>query len=442
MSDARRDLTERAAAQRATRRPVVVAIGATGGTQALRSGTAIAARCETDVVVTSVVEPPAAYTFETNRAMLLPWLVEQQIGERRETVYDRLHRSSILPSLLPEPRVEVRYGESADTIAEVAREVGARLIVMGIGPHSLRHRLLSSGTAWATGRRAPCPVLAVADDGPELARVAVVATDFSPESIHAARAALPILADGAVVYLVHAWSRVEAAFPSVQLATLNEEYAASLPERFTLLRQALGHADGISFEEVALEGKPAELVLGLARAKQADLIVAGTHGRGAVERWLLGSTSSAVLHGAECSVLLAPQPPVAERTALVRHMSGTSSVREPAEWDAELRAFVLRNRDRRTTLEVDDPAIGAQVQESGLALVGATYDPRDQHLALMFGGARDGAHLTRNLVHVHTVAVTSDPHDVDRALHIESEAGSTLVTFLDEPHVAAPSANT
>jgi nucleotide-binding universal stress UspA family protein len=441
MSNANRDLNERAAARRATRRPVVVAIGATGGTQALRSGTAIAARCDTDVVVTSVVEPPPVYTFETNRAMLLPWLVEQQIGERRETVYDRLHRLGVLPPATSEPRVEVRYGDSGDTIADVARELDARLIVMGIGPHSLRHRLFSSGTAWATGRRAPCPVFAVADDAPALARVAVVATDFSPESIHAARAALPLLAEDAVVYLVHAWSRVEAAFPSVELATLNETYAASLPERFTLMRQALGDAAGITFHAVALEGKPAELVLSVASAKEADLIVAGTHGRGAMERWLLGSTSSALLHGAECSVLLAPQPPVAVRTELARHMSGTSSVREPAEWDAELRAFVLRNRDRRTALEVDDPAIGAQVQESGLALVGATYDPRDHHVALMFDGARDGAHLTRNLAHVHSVAVTSDPRDVDRALYIESANGSTLLTFLDEPHSAGPSAN-
>jgi nucleotide-binding universal stress UspA family protein len=284
-------------------------------------------------------------------------------------------------------------------------------------------------------------VLAVADGVPDLVRVAVVATDFSPESIHAARAAIPLLAHGAVVYLVHAWSRMEAAFPSVQLATLNETYAASLPERFTRLRQALGPADGVTFEAVALEGKPAELVLAIARAKEADLIIAGTHGRGAVERWLLGSTSSAVLHGADCSVLLAPQPPVAERTELERYMTGTSSVREPAEWDAELRAFVLRNRDRRTALEVDDPAIGAQVQESGLALVGATYDPHQQHLALMFGGARDGVHLTRSLQHVHAVAVTSGPRDEDRALYIESDGGSTLLTFLDEPHQVAPSAN-
>lgn len=442
MPEVRRDLSERSAARRAARRPVVIAVGATGGTQALRVGRSIATHWATDVVVASAVEPPPVYTFEANRATLLPWLLEQQLGERRESVHDRLHWSDGLTPGAVEPRVEVRYGSSADVIADVARELDARLIVMGIGPHSLRHRLLSAGTAWATGRHAPRPVLAVADDAPELARVAVVAMDFSPESIYAAKAALPLLAEGAVVYLVHAWSRVEAAFPSVQLSTLNEAYAASLPERFALVRQALGHVDGITFESIVLEGPPAEMVLAAARAKQASLVIAGTHGRGAIERWLLGSTSSALLRGAEHSVLLAPQPPVAERMQLVRLMSGTSTVREPAEWNAELRAFVLRNHDRPTALEVDNPLIGAQVQETGLALVGATYDAHDHHLALMFGdGAAAGAHLTRSLDHVRMVAVTSGPRDVDRALYIESDGGGALLTFLDEPLSVAPSAN-
>jgi nucleotide-binding universal stress UspA family protein len=442
MIDARRDLSEQAAARRATRRPVLIAIGATGGVEALRLGHTIATRYGSDVVVTSAVEPPPVYSFESNRAILLPWLLEQQVGERSESVYDRVQRGGGWPLGADAPRVEVRYGASADVIADVAREIDARLIVMGIGPHSLRHRLLSAGTTWATGRRAHCPLLAVADDARELPRVAVVATDFTPESIHAAKSALPLLADGAVMYLVHAWSRVEAAFPSVQLASFNETYVASLPERFTRMVEALGSLDGITVETLALEGEPTHAVLAVARAKHADLVVAGTRGRPALERWLLGSTSAAVLRGADCSVLLAPQPPVAERMALVRHMSGTSTVREPAEWAAELQAFVRRNRDRRTTLEVDDPSFGAQVQEFGLALVGATYDPHDHQVSLMFSDdARREVHLTRSLDHVRTVAVTSGPRDVDRALYIESERGGTLLTFLDEPVAAHPSAN-
>ena len=60
----------------------------------------------------------------------------------------------------------------------------------------------------------------------------LVATDFSPESIAAARAALPLLADGATLHLVHAWRRIATVFPSAELAQLNDRYAASLPEQF------------------------------------------------------------------------------------------------------------------------------------------------------------------------------------------------------------------
>jgi len=430
MSETLSDLTQRATSRRAARRPVLVAIGASGGAGALQVARTIAERYSADMVVTSVVEPPPLYTFESNRLLLLPWLLEQLIGERHASVHDRLHQLGIVPPGLAEPRVDVRYGNAAETIADVARELDARLIVLGIGPHSLRHRLFSAGRAWTTGRRAPCPLLAVGEGMQELPRVAVIATDFSPESIHAAKVALTLLADGAIVHLVHAWSRVEAVFPSAALATFNEQYAASLPGRFARMIDAIGPADHVRFQTLALEGRPADLVLAVAHSVRADLAVAGTHGRGALERWLLGSTSSALLRGAECSVLLAPRPPIAKRMELMRHMSGTFQVEEPAAWDAELRAVVERNHDRPTALEVDDRTLGAQVQERGLSLVGASYDPHDRRVALMFSDAQRRVHLTRSLARIRSVAVTGDPRD-DHALWIESDDGATLVTFLD-----------
>jgi len=434
MPDATRELSGRNGTRQATRPPILVAIGSTGGAHTLRVARASAMRDASPLVVASIVEPPPVYSFEARNALLLPWLVDQQIAERRASVEERLRWLGLDQELGPVPQVEVRYGEVGTTLAEMARDVDARLIMMGIGPYAVRHRLLSAGTVWATCRRATQPVLAVAERAREAAHVAVVATDFSPESIAAARAALLLLADGATLHLVHVWRPVSTAFPSAELAQLNQRYAESLPEQFHRFRTALGRCERIVVEEHALEGSPAELVLDVARAKGADLIVAGTHGRGMVERWLLGSTSSALLRGAECSVLLTPPPRVAERLALVRHMEGTSSLRTPAEWDVELSAFVRRNRDRPTKLEIDDPAIGAQVQETGLVLTGATYDAHDRRIALMFGQrAGSASHFTRTLGDVRSLAVSSDAREVDRALFIESKSGGTLLTFLAEP---------
>ena len=433
MGDAMRQVLGFREAQRMTPRPIIVAVGEGGGVSALRMGRAIAARDASDIVVVSVVEPPPSHAFEPLRALPVPWTIEQQLTDRRQSVHGRLHRLGWAAETYREPTIEVSYGDTASEIADLARERGARFIVMGIGPHSIGRRLLATGTAWAASRRAPCPVLAVSERAHDLPRIAVVGTDFSPESIHALLEALPLLADGAVLHLVHAWTRVEAASTIDELTALNDAYAASLPERFDLLTSALECGRALVFNCIAREGRPAEVVLDVAKERGADLIVAGTHGYGMLERWLLGSTSTALLRGAECSVLLAPEPPVAERTRLLRHMTGTSIVRESEEWDDELQAFVRRNHDRRTTLEIDDRNIGAQVQEFGYALVGATYDPHDHRIALMFGGGAPGrAHLTRSLGNVRSVAVASGSRDEDRALCIECDDGCALLTFLDQ----------
>lgn len=430
-------------AYRSARRPVIVAIGNAGGAPALRTARLLAARDGSPAVVASVVEPPPIYSFEARRALLVPWTIDQQLLTRRESVLARLRELDWRGEALGEPEVEVVYGEAASELADLAREREARLVVMGLGPHAPMRRLLAGGTVWATCRHSPCPVLAVAERATVPPKVVVLATDFSPESIHAAREALCVMADAAVVHVVHAWTRSESETWNTELADLDTQYEASLPERFNRFREALGQGHEHTFTTHAVEGHAAEAVLAIAHAQHADLVVGGTHGAGMLERWLLGSTSTALLRGAECSVLLAPPPPVAERTQLLRHMTGTSTVRSPADWNAELQAFVQRNQDRRTTLEIDDRAIGAQVQESGWSLVGATYDPHDHHIALMFGGTTRGrAHLTRSLGNVRSVAVASGPLDEDRALCIESDRGSALITFIDHADHHGSSANT
>jgi hypothetical protein len=216
--------------------------------------------------------------------------------------------------------------------------------------------------------------------------------------------------------------------PVREIERLNDAYAVSLPERFARLRETL-HRDGrFRFQTSAPKGKPAESILAIARAWNADLVVAGTHGAGTLERWVLGSTSNALLRGADCSVLIVPSPGVARRTELARHMSGTSTVKDADEWDDELRAFAIRNSTRRTVLELEDRSIGAQIQETGYSLLGASYDPHDRHVTLMFGGS-GRPHFTRSIAHVESVSVASRPGHEDQALCVESADGRAILTF-------------
>ena len=59
-------------------------------------------------------------------------------------------------------------------------------------------------------------------------------------------------------------------------------------------------------EEVCWGDVPAREILKAADREEADLVVMGTHGHGAVRRALLGSVATAVARDATCPVLLVP----------------------------------------------------------------------------------------------------------------------------------------
>jgi nucleotide-binding universal stress UspA family protein len=62
---------------------------------------------------------------------------------------------------------------------------------------------------------------------------------------------------------------------------------------------------GIAFVLAQRSGDPATAILDTAEQEGVDLIVMGTRGLSAPERWLLGSVSTKVLQHAPCSVLVA-----------------------------------------------------------------------------------------------------------------------------------------
>lgn len=53
-------------------------------------------------------------------------------------------------------------------------------------------------------------------------------------------------------------------------------------------------------------GQPVDAIFDEAKDVSADLIVAGTHSKSGLSRWLLGSTSAAILEQATCPVMLVP----------------------------------------------------------------------------------------------------------------------------------------
>jgi nucleotide-binding universal stress UspA family protein len=406
----------------------MIAVGA-DGSDVLHTAAALAPVIGQRLHVFSAVEPLSAEILGGEPVILPAAFEEEQRAQRVEHIGARIADAAGTGHCW---QMEVESGEPATEIVRRARELDASLIIMGIGKHKPLDRLFAGETTLRVIRHASCPVLAVAGPLEHPPREVVVATDFSPESALAAQSAIAFLQPGATLRLVHVWE--PSASSNVELLAIESRYAEGLTERFERVAAALDVPAGVTVAFETRVGKTVPQLLECAQAHDADMIVAGRHGLGRIARIFIGSVTSALVRAASCAVLVTPETGFAQLDRWQRLLTGTSATASPADWPRQLEEFTRRNRGRRTALEVDDPSIGAQTQEIGYALLGASYDPRDSRVELMLGLPLASApHLTRGIGKVDSVAVLTSPTGKDVGLRISHGEGQTLLTFPSGP---------
>jgi nucleotide-binding universal stress UspA family protein len=65
-------------------------------------------------------------------------------------------------------------------------------------------------------------------------------------------------------------------------------------------------AAGVKATPLVVEGRPVDVLLETAREKDADAIIVGSHGEGAVSAAFLGSTALKLLHHSDIPILVVP----------------------------------------------------------------------------------------------------------------------------------------
>ncbi|HEU0245438.1 MAG TPA: universal stress protein [Candidatus Limnocylindrales bacterium] len=78
-------------------------------------------------------------------------------------------------------------------------------------------------------------------------------------------------------------------------------------ERREQLAQALverGREEGVDVSFLVWSGDPGDMIVEAAQSERADMVLVGSHGRGAVGRFFLGSVSEHVVRHAPCPVLV------------------------------------------------------------------------------------------------------------------------------------------
>jgi nucleotide-binding universal stress UspA family protein len=202
-------------------------------------------------------------------------------------------------------------GDAARQIVEHAGRTRADVVVMGTHGRSGFERWVLGSVTEKVLRKLECPVLTVprswgASDGePACFRRILCPVDFSTASLRAVEQAVS-LAEGAKARLTLLHVVDWLASPEARGGRRLDEYRAYV-ERDGLrrLRALVPEAarDWCEPRETVVFGKPWREVLSRAAEEEADLIVMGVHGRGALDLMLFGSTTHHVVREATCPVL-------------------------------------------------------------------------------------------------------------------------------------------
>ncbi|MFJ2666510.1 universal stress protein [Nocardia fluminea] len=196
---------------------------------------------------------------------------------------------------------EIAISTAAVTGSPVAvlRERGdkARLLVVGSrGLGAIRRTLLGS-VSTSLARHAECPVAVIPETVTDTGTV-VVGVDGSACSADAVAIAFDEASRrGTNLLAVHTWSEF---YHYDARTTMQTEAEAVLSESLAGYGEKYPE---VCVERLVAEEPPAKAILTAAAA--AQLIVVGSHGRRGFAGMTLGSVAQAVLHGAECPLIIA-----------------------------------------------------------------------------------------------------------------------------------------
>lgn len=399
--------------------PIMVASDGTSSADLAVSAARLLARAAgAPIQIVSVLEPVSSLAPAPLLAGLPPNVDATRAGERLNAIREQRRMAGGDGGW----SIEVKFGDPAPTLARVAKERTARMIVMGLNRHGTVDRILGGDTVFDVVRIGEAPVFVATEKMDELPRTVVIGVDFSPLSTYAAELAVSLFPQAERVHLVHVRPVVETPIDGWNALP----YAGAAQADFSGVLEAIPEAAD-RVETVELIGaNPARELARYAREVHADLLVVGSYKRGLFRRLATGAMAGRVLREAPCPVLVVPEPP---RTPARVEERKREVHREALV--AQLRGITERNTGRRAIVEIDQPAIGAQALAFDYAFLGMDYDWHTDRTQLYLGEIGDGGarHATHVIPHPEVVDVLRGMDGRDQVVRIADGSGQALVTF-------------
>ncbi|MGI9162499.1 MAG: universal stress protein [Mycobacterium sp.] len=283
-------------------RPIVVGVdGSAESKVAVDWAVRNAAMRRTPLKLVNVLNPPVVMAFPEvpMPAGFLKWQEE----EGRKVLDTALTAArAAAPDI--EISTEMVAGPSVPTLVEESKN--AQMIVVGCRGRGALARGLLGSVSTALVHHALCPVAIIHDADPLMPHPSqapvVVGLDGSPASEQAVAIAFEEASfRGVELVAVFSWSDTGVfEFPGVDWSTQQSLAEETLSERLSGWQERY---PDVLVRRVVVADRPAHQLL--EQSESAQLLVVGSHGRGGFAGMLLGSVSTAVVHGARTPVIVA-----------------------------------------------------------------------------------------------------------------------------------------
>jgi nucleotide-binding universal stress UspA family protein len=364
----------------------------------------------------------------------VPVLPEHYHAEERaaiaELLEERVSRASRVRGT--SQRVDVLQGPAARTVVDVAHDRRAHVVVVGTGQHGAIGRLVYGERAVQIARLAETPVVVVpphATPGP--VAEALVAVDFSPASLRAARYAIELLADEGRLTLVHVKSAVNLSEEGA--GWWEEAYERRASHLFRRFAASLHPERGITITTTLLHGDVAGALLTLARERGVGLIACGGRRHSFIERVLLGSVSTELIRRSGCTVVVLPDRGAEPGEELLPAAGGVVESWDANTWPGLIDRFGRRNGGRTTQMRFSTASPhGAGSVDSGYRLVDATFDRGAARAEIVLSDPEsEGSQLSHRISNVRAVMVSTDATGRDTALRLDTASGRCTLVLND-----------